>query len=110
VVDAEVRKIDAEQQKITLRHGEIANLDMSPMTMVFQAQDPALLQKVKPGDKVRFTADKLGGTLTVLSLEPANRASGCGAPAPEALRVEGRQRRLRRLAGEQLRRQSAGAG
>ena len=72
VVDAEVRKIDAEQQKITLRHGEIANLDMSPMTMVFRVQDPALLQKVKPGDKVRFTADKPDGTLTVLSLEPAN--------------------------------------
>lgn len=72
VVDGEVRKIDTEQQKITLRHGEIANLDMPPMTMVFRVQDPALLQKVKPGDKVRFTADKLGGTLTVLSLQPAN--------------------------------------
>ena len=71
-VDGEVRKIDTEQQKITLRHGEIANLDMPPMTMVFRVQEPALLQKVKPGDKVRFTADKLGGTLTVLSLEPAN--------------------------------------
>lgn len=72
VVDAEVRKIDTEQQKITLRHGEIANLNMPPMTMVFRVQDPALLQKVKPGDKVRFTADEPGGTLTVLSLEPAN--------------------------------------
>lgn len=72
MVVAEVRKIDTEQQKITLRHGEIANLDMPPMTMVFRVQEPALLQKVKPGDKVRFTADKLGGTLTVLSLEPAN--------------------------------------
>lgn len=71
-VEGEVRKIDTEQQKITLRHGEIANLDMPPMTMVFRVQEPALLQKVKPGDKVRFTADKLGGTLTVLSLEPAN--------------------------------------
>ena len=72
VIDAEVRKIDTEQQKITLRHGEITNLNMPPMTMVFRVQDPALLQKVKPGDKVRFTADEPGGTLTVLSLEPAN--------------------------------------
>lgn len=72
VVDAEVRKIDTEQQKITLRHGEIANLDMSPMTMVFRVQTPALLQKVKPGDKVRFTADKVDGALTVMTIEPAN--------------------------------------
>ena len=72
VVDAEVRKIDAEQQKITLRHGEIANLDMAPMTMVFRVKEPALLQKLKPGDKVRFTADKVDGTLTVMTLDPAN--------------------------------------
>ncbi|MES2529620.1 MAG: copper-binding protein, partial [Pseudomonadota bacterium] len=41
-------------------------------TMVFRVKDPALLQKVKPGDKVRFTAEQPGGTLTVMSLEPAN--------------------------------------
>ncbi|MDM0122727.1 copper-binding protein [Variovorax arabinosiphilus] len=72
VVDAEVRKIDTEQQKITLRHGEIANLDMAPMTMVFRVKEPALLQKLKPGDKVRFTADKVDGALTVMTLDPAN--------------------------------------
>jgi Cu(I)/Ag(I) efflux system protein CusF len=72
VVDGEVRKVDVEQQKITLRHGEIANLDMSPMTMVFRVQAPAMLQKVKPGDKVRFTADKVDGALTVMTIEPAN--------------------------------------
>lgn len=72
VVDAEVRKIDTEQQKITLRHGEIANLDMAPMTMVFRVKEPALLQKLKPGDKVRFTADKIDGALTVMTLDPAN--------------------------------------
>lgn len=71
-VDGEVRKVDVEQQKITLRHGEIANLDMSPMTMVFRVQAPAMLQKVKPGDKVRFTADKVDGALTVMTIEPAN--------------------------------------
>lgn len=71
-VEGEVRKVDVEQQKITLRHGEIANLDMSPMTMVFRVQTPAMLQKVKPGDKVRFTADKVDGALTVMTIEPAN--------------------------------------
>lgn len=69
--EAEVRKVDTAAGKITLKHGEIKNLDMPPMTMVFQARDPALLAKVKAGDKVRFTADKLNGAYTVLSLEPA---------------------------------------
>ena len=72
VVDAEVRKIDTEQQKITLRHAEIPNLAMSPMTMVFRVKAPEMLAQVKAGDKVRFTADKVDGALTVMSLEAAN--------------------------------------
>jgi Cu/Ag efflux protein CusF len=68
--EAEVRKVDTAAGKITLRHGEIKNLDMPPMTMVFQVREPALLARVKAGDKVRFTADKLNGAYTVLSLEP----------------------------------------
>ncbi len=67
--DAEVRKVDKDTGKITLKHGEIKNLDMPPMTMVFKAKDPALLDKVKAGDKVSFTADQINGTYTVLSLE-----------------------------------------
>ena len=69
--EAEVRRVDLAAGKITLRHGEIPNLDMPPMTMVFQARDPALLAGVKAGDKVRFTADKINGAYTVLTLEPA---------------------------------------
>ena len=67
--EGEVRRVDARAQTVTLKHGEIKNLDMPPMTMVFQVSDPALLGKVKAGDKVRFTADKVNGTYTVLSLE-----------------------------------------
>ena len=67
--DAEVRRVDTAGNKISLKHGEIKNLDMPPMSMVFQVSDPALLGKVKAGDKVRFTADKVNGTYTVLSLE-----------------------------------------
>ncbi len=66
----EVRKVDKAARKITLKHGEIKNLDMTPMTMVFQVQDAALLEKVKAGDQVRFTADKVGGAYIVLSIEP----------------------------------------
>ena len=69
--EAEVLKIDKPQQKITLKHSEIKNLDMPPMTMVFRAQDPAMLDAVKVGDKVKFDADKVGGQYTVTKLAPA---------------------------------------
>lgn len=68
--EGEVRKVDKAAKKITLKHGEIRRLGMTPMTMVFQVQDTALLDKVKTGDKVRFTADKVGGAYIVLSIEP----------------------------------------
>lgn len=68
--EAEVRKVDVGAGKITLKHGEIKNLDMPPMSMVFQVKDAALLGRVKAGDKIRFTADKINGAYTVLTLEP----------------------------------------
>ena len=67
-----VRRIDKEAKKITLRHGAIANLDMPPMTMVFQVADAALLDRVKVGDKVRFAAEKREGAFTVTQLESAS--------------------------------------
>lgn len=69
-VDGEVRKIDPDAQKITLRHGEIPNIDMGAMTMVFRVRETALLQQVKVGDKVSFTADRIDGALTVMSMVP----------------------------------------
>ena len=69
--DAEVRKVDKDAGKITLKHGEIRNLDMPPMTMVFQVKDKAVLDTVKQGDKVKFTAEKVNGAYTVTSIEPA---------------------------------------
>lgn len=70
MAEAEVRRVDTAGKKISLRHGEIKNLDMPPMTMVFQVSDPAMLDKVKAGDKVRFTADQVNGAYTVMSIEP----------------------------------------
>ena len=69
VSEAEVRKVDKDAGKITLKHGEIKNLDMPPMSMVFQVKDKALLDKVQAGDKVSFTADKVNGAYTVLSID-----------------------------------------
>lgn len=68
--EGEVRKVDKEAQKITLKHGPLANLDMPAMTMVFRVKDPAMLDKVKAGDKVKFQAEKLEGALTVTKIEP----------------------------------------
>lgn len=73
MTDGEVRKIDKEQGKVTLRHGPIANLDMPGMTMVFKVADPKMLDSVKEGDKVKFTADKLNGAITVTTMEPASK-------------------------------------
>lgn len=70
--DGVIRKIDRENKKITLRHGEIKNLEMPPMTMVFQVKDPALLDKVKPGDKVKFRAEKSAGAFVVIDIQVGN--------------------------------------
>jgi Cu/Ag efflux protein CusF len=70
MADGEVRKVDKGNKKITLKHGEIKALDMPPMTMVFQVSDAALLDKVKPGDKVQFNVVKDGSKLTVTELKP----------------------------------------
>jgi Cu/Ag efflux protein CusF len=70
LTDGEVRKVDSATGRITLKHGEIKNLDMPPMTMVFRVQDKALLDRVKAGDKVRFAADKdAAGQLVVTAIE-----------------------------------------
>lgn len=69
-VDAEVRRVDTANHRITLRHGDIPNVNMGAMTMVFPVKDPLLLKDVKAGDKVRFTADTVNGDITVMSLEP----------------------------------------
>ena len=69
MAEAEVRTINKEAGKITLKHGEIKNLDMGAMTMVFQVTDRAMLDKVKEGDKVNFTAEKIRGQYTVTGID-----------------------------------------
>ena len=69
--DGEIRKVDKENRKLTIKHGEIKNLDMPAMTMVYLVSDAALLDKVKQGDKVRFKATHDGGKLTVTEIVPA---------------------------------------
>jgi Cu/Ag efflux protein CusF len=69
MADGEVRRIDKATGKITLKHGEIKNLDMPSMTMVFQVKDPSALNSLKVGDKVKFRAEQSGGAYVVTTME-----------------------------------------
>lgn len=69
--DGEIKKVDKPSGKLTIKHGELKNLGMGAMTMVFRAKDAAMLDKVKAGDKVRFTVESANGTLTVTAIEVA---------------------------------------
>jgi Cu(I)/Ag(I) efflux system periplasmic protein CusF len=65
--DGEIRKVDKAGKKLTIKHGPLQNIDMPPMTMVFQVKDPKMLDQVKVGDKVKFEAGLLPGGKTVVN-------------------------------------------
>ena len=67
----EVRKIDIEHGKLTIKHEPIENLEMPGMTMVFKAAEPAMLQQLKVGDKVEFVAEKANGAIVVTAIKAA---------------------------------------
>lgn len=69
MAEGEVKKVDFEQGKVTLKHGPLDNLGMPAMTMVFKVADAAMLSSINSGDMVKFQADKVDGTLTVTKLE-----------------------------------------
>lgn len=74
MVDGVVTRVNESAGKITIKHGPIKKFDMEEgMTMVFRAKDPAMLKQVKPGDKVRFEADKVSGQFTVMKIEKAKK-------------------------------------
>lgn len=68
-VDGEVMRIDQEAGKVTLKHGEIKNLDIPAMQMAFRVADPNWLKTLQVHDKVRFSADKVGGQFTITAIE-----------------------------------------
>src|SRR5262245_30783235 len=70
-VAGEVTKVDQSANKITIRHGPIKNLDMNEksMTMVFAVQDPTIMQNLKPGDKIKFAAERVNGIITVTRIQ-----------------------------------------
>ena len=69
--EGEITRWDPRTLRVTLKHGEIKNLEMPPMTMVFRVQDASVVGDLKPGDKVRFRAEKVSGTYQVTRIEKA---------------------------------------
>ena len=67
----EVRKVDKEAGKVTIKHGPLENLGMPAMTMVYRVKDPAMLDQLQAGDKIDFSADKINGAYTVTQVKPA---------------------------------------
>jgi Cu/Ag efflux protein CusF len=70
MTNGEVRKIDKEAGKITIKHGEIKHMDMPPMTMVFAAKDKAMLDTVQVGEKVQFVVIQDAGKMVVTEIQP----------------------------------------
>lgn len=70
MTDGEIRKVDKEAGKVTIKHGDIKNLDMPGMTMIFLAKDKSLLDKVQAGDKVKFAVINDDGKLVVTEIQP----------------------------------------
>ena len=64
-----VKKVDEKLMKVTIKHEELKNLDMDSMTMVFAIGDAAMLAKLKAGSKIKFTADRVNGRLTVTEVK-----------------------------------------
>ncbi|HZP70979.1 MAG TPA: copper-binding protein [Pseudolabrys sp.] len=72
LIDGTITRVDTSAGKITIRHGPIKKFDMDDgMTMVFRAQDPAMLQTVKAGDKVKFDAENVNGQFVVTKIQKA---------------------------------------
>jgi Cu/Ag efflux protein CusF len=68
--EGEVRRIDAANGKVTLKHGPISNLQLPAMTLVFKVADPSMLSQIKAGDNVRFAAEKINGQYTITAIQP----------------------------------------
>ncbi|HTD90360.1 MAG TPA: copper-binding protein [Burkholderiales bacterium] len=71
MTDGEIRLVNRDAKKLTIRHGPIHNLGMPAMTMVFLVNDAGLLDKVKTGDRIKFFAERINGAITVVAIELA---------------------------------------
>jgi len=72
LIDGEVVAVDLQNHRVKIKHGEIKSLNMAPMNaMPYTVKDGAVLGKLKPGGKIRFTTAKIDGAYVLLTVEPA---------------------------------------
>ena len=72
MTDGLVIKIDQAAGKITIKHGPLKQFGMDEeMTMVYRADDSAILKNIRVGDKIKFVADRANGQFTVTRIEKA---------------------------------------
>jgi Cu(I)/Ag(I) efflux system protein CusF len=71
LTNGEIKKVDKETGKLTVQHGALTNLGMPGMTMAFKVQDPAMLDQVKVGDKIRLRVERINGALAITKVEAA---------------------------------------
>ncbi len=69
--EGEVKKVDREARKLTIKHGPLENLKMPPMTMVFRVKDPAMMDGLDAGTRIRFRAEEADGGYLVTRLQKA---------------------------------------
>ncbi|MFN3437611.1 MAG: copper-binding protein [Acidovorax sp.] len=69
--EGQITRWDPRTLRLTLKHGEIKNLEMPPMTMVFRVADASVVGDLQPGDKVRFRAEQVNGAYHVKQIEKA---------------------------------------
>jgi Cu(I)/Ag(I) efflux system periplasmic protein CusF len=67
--DGEIRKVDKDAGKLTIKHGDLKNLAMPPMTMVYQVKEKAMLDKVQAGDKIKFKVIDDNGKMVVTEIQ-----------------------------------------
>lgn len=68
LTDAVVKKVDPSTGMVTLQHGELKNIGMSPMTMAYKARDASMVKQAKEGEKVKVRVENVDGTLTIVTL------------------------------------------
>ena len=71
LTDGVVESVDAGSGIVTIRHGEIANMQMPAMTMTFAAASKAMLDPIRTGDKVKFRVEMLANAPTITHIEKA---------------------------------------
>jgi Cu(I)/Ag(I) efflux system protein CusF len=71
--EGQVMDVDRQAGEVSIRHGYLPELSMDPMTMVFKVADPALLERVRKGDRVKFKAGLVDGRFAVIAIDPVKR-------------------------------------